>query len=362
MPTTRQNLEQLLAWARRNERWLSACFFVFGFLDHLITFGAFPLSTEIIIFEIYLTFIALCTLFAHISSDRPGRIMRALAVLAPLAAQMAIGGVLAGFVVFYTRESALSVSWPFIVFLAIIFIGTEFFRSYREHLVFQTALFYFSLYALYIFALPTYIGALNERVFFLSTLIALLLFGLYLLILGAFGWQRLRQMITPILLSVAGITAAVMLAYLTDIIPPLPLALRDGGIYHSVVHEGNGYLVQGEQPKPWWHVGAQQVDHVPGTPLYAFSAVFAPGSFGTSVVHEWQFYDPTAKAWKTRSIIAFGVTGGREAGYRGYSLISDPEPGKWRVRVETLTGQTIGEFRFTVVNIPVEPALVTQRL
>jgi len=361
MPPTRR-FEGLLAWARRNQRWLSACFFIFGFFDHLITFGAFSLPTEILIFEAYLCFIALCTLLTHISADREGGFMRTVSVLAPLAAQMTIGGVLAGFVVFYTRESVLSVSWPFIVFLAIIFVGSEFFRDYREHLVFQTALFYFALYALTIFALPTYVGALNERIFFLSTVVALAIFGLYLFILGLFGWQRLRQTLTPILFSVLGITALIVLAYVVHIIPPLPLTLRQGGIYHSITRQGDGYLVQEQQKAPWWHIGPQEVDHVPGAPLYAFSAVFAPGSFATSVIHEWQFYNPKTKAWETRSTVAFGVSGGREEGYRGYSLISDPEAGEWRVRVQTLTGQTIGELRFTVVTIPVEPTLHTEML
>lgn len=354
--------ERLLGWVRRNERWLSAAFFVFGFFDHLITFGAFSLPTEIIIFEVYLGVIALCTLLSHVSIGRDGRVMRVIAVAAPLFAQMLLGGVLAGFVVFYAKESVLSVSWPFLIFLTIIFVGTEFFRDLREHLVFQTALFYFSLYALAVFALPTYVGSLNERVFFQSTLLTVAVFIVFLIILAIFGWQRLKQTILPILLSTGLLTAAIVLAYVTDVIPPLPLAMRDGGVYYSITHEGDAYVVQGEQKQPWWHIGTQSVDHVPGTPLYAFSAVFAPGAFVTSVIHEWQFYNPQTKAWETRSTVAFTVSGGREEGYRGYSLVSDPQAGKWRVRVKTLTGQTIGEIRFNVVSVPNEPPVTTQSL
>lgn len=355
-------MTRLLAWARRNERWLSACFFIFGFFDHLITFGAFSLPTEIIIFEVYLSFIALCTLLTHVSAGRDGRRMRIVAVLAPLAAQMALGGVLAGFVVFYGKESVLSASWPFLIFLTVIFVGTEYFRDYREHLAFQTALFYFSLYALVIFALPTYIGEMDERTFFLSTIATVIIFALYLGILSLFGVERLRQTVRPILLSVVGITAAIVLAYVTDVIPPLPLAMRDGGIYHSVSHTGDAYIAQAEAREPWWHIGPQTVHHTPGTPLYAYSAVFAPGAFATSVLHEWQFYNPKTKEWETRSTVAFNLSGGREEGYRGYTIKSDPEPGKWRVRVKTLTGQTIGEFRFTVVTVTGNPVVSDKSL
>lgn len=357
-----QRFEGLIAWARRNERWLSAAFFVFGFFDHLITFGAFSLPTEITIFELYLGFIAFCTLLSHISAGGATRFMRVLAVLAPLAAQMTIGGVLAGFVVFYGKGSVLSVSWPFLIFLGVIFVGTEFFRNLREHLVFQTALFYFALYALAIFALPTYVGALNERIFFLSTVLSIAVFLLFLGILALFGKQRLRQMLRPILLSTGALTTIVVLAYVGHVIPPLPFAMRDAGIYHSVTRENGAYVAQAEQKEPWWHIGPPTIQHTPGTPLYAFSAVFAPGAFATSVIHEWQFYDPNTKAWETRSTIAFNLNGGREAGYRGYSIKSDPEPGKWRVRIKTLTGQTIGEFRFDVVNVSSEPQLTTESL
>jgi hypothetical protein len=358
----RQRFERLLAWARRNERWLSAAFFVFGFFDHLITFGAFSLHTEIIIFEVYLAFIALCTLLSHVTLGREGRLRRAVAVLAPLAAQMALGGILAGFVVFYGKESVLSVSWPFLVFLSIIFVGSELFRDYREHLVFQTSLFYFSLYALAIFALPTYVGTLSERTFLLSTALAAVLFAFYLFILALFGWQRLRQTLLPILASAGVMTGAVVLAYVTDVIPPLPLALHDGGIYHSIEHQGDAYIAQGEAKEPWWHIGPEVVHHVAGTPLYAFSAVAAPGAFATSVIHEWQYKNEQTGEWETRSTVAFTESGGRKDGYRGYSLKGDPEAGKWRVRVMTLTGQTIGELRFDVAAVPSGAPLTEERL
>jgi hypothetical protein len=198
---------------------------------------------------------------------------------------------------------------------------------------------------------------MDEKTFFLSTFATILIFLLYLGILSLFGIERLKQTLKPILLSVVAITAAIVLAYVTHVIPPLPLAMRDGGIYHSVIRSGDGYIAQAEAERPWWHIGPQTVHHAPGTPLYAFSAVFAPGAFATSVVHEWQFYNPKTKEWETRSTVAFNLSGGREEGYRGYSIKSNPEPGKWRVRVKTLTGQVIGEFRFTVANVTGNPVV-----
>jgi hypothetical protein len=55
--------------------------------------------------------------------------------------------------------------------------------------------------------------------------------------------------------------------------------------------------------------------------------------------------------------VAFNLSGGREEGYRGYSIKSDPEPGKWRVQVKTLTGQVIGELRFKIENVTGKPVV-----
>jgi len=356
------HFERTLAWAKRNERWLSSAFFVFGFLDHLITFGAFSLHTEILIFEVYLGFAAFCTLLAHLTSGRSGgRLVRAVSVLAPLFAQLTIGGVLAGFVVFYGKSSVISVSWPFLALLALIFIGNEALRDYRELLVFQTVLFYFSLYALAIFALPAYVGTIGERVFLESTALSIGIFAVFLLVLGLLGWQRLRRTLLQIVLASALLTGAIVAAYVTDVIPPLPLTLTEGGVYHSIVHTGDTYALRGEEPQPWYDVFHEEVvHHQSGTPLYAYSAIFAPGSFTTSVVHEWQRYDEKAEKWVPQSVVAFSLTGGREDGYRGYSLKSDPAPGKWRVLVKTLDGQTIGRFDFEVVDTENEPELETE--
>ncbi len=168
--------------------------------------------------------------------------------------------------------------------------------------------------------------------------------------LGWFGWPRLRSTLRAIIGITAVLTALIVGSYLTGFIPPLPLTLKDGGIYQSIVRESDSYVVQGEKQRLWWDPRAQEVHHIPGTPLYAYSAIFAPGKFTAGIVHVWQRYDPAAKAWVTRSTVAFTLSGGRAAGYRGYSLKADPEPGSWRVLVQTADRQTIGKFTFTVEN------------
>ena len=350
--------ERVLSWANRHQRWLSALFFIFGFAHHIITFGVFSLHTEILIFEAYLAWAALCTVVAHMTAGKEGgKVLRTIAVAAPLLAQLTIGGLLAGFVVFYTKSSALTVSWPFLILLAVIFFGNELFRDLRDRLIFQIVLLYFSAYAFFIFALPTFLGRIGRTVFLESTAVSLGVLAVFLLLLALLQWRRLKRELLPVIASCIVLTGVIVGAYLTHIVPPIPLTLKEGDIFHSVTRVNGDYVAQGEAEHAWWDIRPVVVHHVAGEPLYAYSSIFAPTAFSTGVVHRWQWYDPQAKKWTDQAVIAFTVSGGREAGYRGYSMKADPQPGEWRVRVETLEGQIIGQMRFTVQNVASEPVL-----
>jgi len=46
--------------------------------------------------------------------------------------------------------------------------------------------------------------------------------------------------------------------------------------------------------------------------------------------------------------VKFPIVGGREGGYRAYSVKSQPASGRWRVDIETAEGQLIGRVPFSV--------------
>ena len=353
--------ETFLGFLKRHERPLATGLFLFGFITDLVTFGFLDVPSVTLLFAAYLAIVIVLTILAHVTHGREdGKFVRAISVIAPLLAQFTFGSLLSGFVIFYTKSAVLSVSWPFIFLLLAIFIGNEAFRNYRSHLIFQTILLYFSIYAFALFALPVYTGRIGTWLFLGSTALTVVVFGLYLSVLGYLSWQRLQEALKSIIVSTTAITVLVVGAYLTGILPPLPLTLKDSGVYHRITHTGGEYVVQGEKPRAWYDPRTQVVHHVSGTPLYAYSSIFAPGSFSTSVVHVWQRYDAEANKWRTQSTVAFALSGGRAGGYRGYSLKYDPEPGDWRVLVQTLNGQTIGKLNFEVVGTDVAPELTTK--
>ena len=153
--------------------------------------------------------------------------------------------------------------------------------------------------------------------------------------------------------GVLAIAGAVNLFYFLKILPPLPLALADAGIYHSVKKVGQVYQVM-EEPQPWttfW--GAPPVLHLlPDEKLFLYASVFAPGRLGTTIVHHWEWFDPAKRRWVPQSRVAFSIRGGRDAGYRAYSIKSKPKAGDWRVNITTGDDRPIGRIRFAVALEP----------
>lgn len=354
-------IQKVLAWAQRNERHLGAVVFVWGFITDIIAFVLLDISIVNVVFAVYLGLAALAIFLGHLLSshppEKPSVRYKSALVLLPLVAQYLIGNLLSGFLIFYTKSSVLGASWPFLVLLAIIFVGNEWFRRYKDRITFMAVLLFFTAYAYAIFALPLFVRALGPYVFLGSTALALGAFAVFLLLLYRAGRVKLVQSIVPIITSSLGITVLVSSAYFSGLIPPIPLTLKEGGVYHSVERQGNQYLLQGEEGRAWFDPRPPVLHTAPGEPLSAFTAVFAPIRFGAVVVHRWQRYNEEKGVWVTQSKIAFPISGGRAEGYRGYSETASPLPGEWRVRVETENGQVIGQMRFTLERAQTSPVL-----
>lgn len=365
----------LLSWALKYERRLGAVLFAFGFITDFFTFGLLPIALVNYFFIAYLVLAAVCTLGAHYFAgmgqvEKEAWWRRTLSVICPLGAQYAFGGLLSGLVVFYAAHSFVAASWPFILLLGIVYFGNEYFRMYKHYLVFQTTVFFFTLYAYSIFGLPLFVHQIGMWVFLGSTFVAILLFVLFLWLLHFVNKKRFKEEFKTIRITSGTIVAVVGISYFIGLIPPIPLALADSGVYHSIVKSESGYRVTAEEAVPWWRIGAPTVHHVPGQYVYVYSAVVAPIRFGTNIAHRWERKasgsltrgNVPGKGWITDSRVTFPISGGREGGYRGYSMRSNLEEGEWRVSVETENGQVIGRTRFDIEKVISLPPLHEETL
>jgi len=76
--------------------------------------------------------------------------------------------------------------------------------------------------------------------------------------------------------------------------------------------------------------------------------VFAPVHFTMKIVHSWQHYNGKRKRWVPVSVVSYPINGGRDGGYRGYTIKTNPGPGEWRVDISTGDGHLLGRIRFSV--------------
>lgn len=353
-------MRRILAWAQRNERHLGALVFFSGFFTDIVTLYLLDVTFVFAIAGGALALAALLVFLTHAFAswrDSPSVGKRSVLVLFPLVSQYLIGNLLSWFFIFYTKSAVLAASWPFLLLLALALIGNEWFRKYKDRLTFITVLLFFAAYAYAIFALPIFLGTLSPWIFLGSTLAAVTLLSGFLFLLWITGRQRTQDSLLPVAGFSLAIVAVMVSSYFSGLIPPIPLILKEGGIYHQVQSVNGSYVVLAEHANDWWDPRSNIVHVQPGRPLFAFTAIFAPVRFGATVVHRWQRYDETARAWVTQSRIAFPMSGGRADGYRGYSQVDSTVPGQWRVRAETESGQVIGQMRFTVMNTSKPPVL-----
>jgi len=342
--------QAIRAFVYRYERYVGATVFLGGFILDVLTLHFLTLSQIATLLGSYIGATAAAILIGHaLIGERPeaGKIVSFGATLFPLIAQFFIGGALSGLVIMYSSSASFVASWPFIILLIGVFISTEAFSKYRSRLVFQSVLLFFTTYAYIIFTLPILLGAINRLVFILSSVLSVLLLFGFLALIRLVGKERVQGRPRAIMLWSFGIVVVLQLGYFFGIIPPLPLSLSDKGIYHAIERRGTEYALTGE-PRPLVPFLTPTIHYSASTPLYAFSAVFAPARFSTHILHKWQRFDEASGSWVTKSEVELPVTGGRDGGYRTYSTSTTAREGRWRVAVTTPEGQVIGYIPFTI--------------
>jgi hypothetical protein len=275
--------------------------------------------------------------------------------------QFFFGGILSTYLVFYFRSADIFTTWPFIIILALAFWANESLKRHYVRFSFQISLFFLSIYSFMIFLLPVVLHRLGAFIFLCSGVLSLLIIFTFIWVVFYFTKDRFTESKKIIMFLVAGIFFLVNFLYFTNLIPPIPLSLKDAGVYYSVSKNSDGNYEVTYADTGWRGKFKFYPDFVrpADAPVYIFSAIFSPKNLNLTILHEWQHYDETQKKWLTEKVISLPVVGGRDGGFRTYSTRSNLSAGKWRVNIETERGQTIGRIRFNIVPSYEVPELQT---
>lgn len=308
----------------------------------------------------YLLVAAAFIVFLNLREARTKKSAEPLFML--LILQFCFGGLASNMLILYGHSGTVAGSALFLGMLVALIFGNEFLRSRYTRLRFNVGVYYFLLLTYCVVAVPTFVvHALGTWVFVLSgivsvAVIAVFLFVLWSLVLRRYGSRGIFD--TTII--VATVFCVFNGLYFLDIIPPVPLSLKNIGIYHSVLKQNDGGYAASYEPAPWWKFWQDTSTTYTlslGESAFCFSSVFAPTDLSTAIYHRWEEYDPAAGVWVTMSRVSFAISGGRDQGFRGWSMKSGLMLGKWRCNVETSSGALIGRITFDIVAGSTTPAL-----
>lgn len=330
---------------------------LFGVVVDFFTFRSIQIETAFLILAIHILIAGSAIIFLHIV-NREGKIISYLCLLAPLALQFSFGALLSASFIFYWFSGSFSVSWPILIVFAILMLSNEVFRTAYQKTVVHMSVFYFVLFSVFSVMFSFLFNSLDPLFFVAAGVLSLGFLLSYITALSKY-FQKIRQDGTRVAISVIVIFVIMNGLYFFNIIPPIPLSLREAGVYHNVVRSGNTYRLSDEN-RSWIEqiLPVQTINIKKGERVVVFTSIFAPADLDTTIYHQWQFYDEEKHEWIEKDRLSFSITGGREAGYRGYSLKTSVEPGTWRVDVETKRGQVLGRVRFRVENVPQATLLI----
>lgn len=268
------------------------------------------------------------------------------------AMQFCYGGLFSSYVIFYFKSASWTRTQFFFLILVGLWVGNEFLHERLQNTKLLAVLYTFCLLSFLAFFLPVILTEVRTWVFllagFLSIVLSFSVFGLGLL--PAAGEWRRRML--PLGTCIFATCLGVNVLYFSNLIPPVPLALKSAGIYHYVAKTAEGFSVR-YVPPPFYRFWKKSDDPFyfsSGESVYCLTSVFAPRGIRVPVRHVWSH--KTDKGWERTDRIGCGVSGEREGGFRGSTRKSGVSLGEWRVEVETESGQTLGRIDFTIVPSP----------
>jgi hypothetical protein len=257
------------------------------------------------------------------------------------------GNLLSAFSIFYAKSSSMWTSAVFVLLVAGLLVANEFHSFRKRGLAVRFGIFSLCLASYLNYVIPIYRGRIGLWPFMealMASLLILCLFAWGLIILGGQIQKVTRIAIYPAV-AVHCLLAAL---YVLEAIPPVPLSIKQIGIYHDIKKvDGKYELSYSRDFWRFWESGAQTFRARKGDKVVVFARIFSPPNFVDDIILHWAYYDPR-KGWKNSDSVPMKAVGGRTLGYRGYSIKTNFFPSDWRVSVETSDNREIGRIYFTV--------------
>jgi len=349
--------------AKVRKSWMTIAF-ILGFVADNITLNRVDQVFDNLVLFTYvvLAMVSMALLYAATVGKLEGRFGELAHQYAPFLVQFSFGGLLSGMLIFYGRSGAWAESWPFLLMILVAIYGNETVHGRASRLLYNLAIMFVGLFSWVVLVIPVLTGKMGAGVFIFSGLVALFIMYWFIKLLYRIIPNYLDMQIKSVVFILGSIFVGFNFLYFANIIPPIPLSLKDVGVYHSVVRFENGDYQLKYEDGQWWQPfkNSDNTFHArPGDNVFCFAKVFAPTKFATDIYHTWEYQDPNGE-WIKHAHLSYNIAGGRGSGFRGYTLIENFTDGEWRCSVETGRGQVLGRENFTIDSQSEPDELVTR--
>jgi hypothetical protein len=272
------------------------------------------------------------------------------------AVQFFFGGLFSALVVCYFKSSGSLASFLLVILLAILLVGNEFLQKKYES--FGVSLAFFCLLGTMFmnFAIPHLVHRIGFIWFLISTVLS---FGLCLFI-----W-KISHRKKSILVAPALISIFLIVAYIMNWVPPVPLVLKQKIACQNF--DKASYSCDVDDPSLLQMIGLKipSVHRVDSSEVYFLTSVYAPAKLKAELEYLWYYQDPKTGKYMLTDRISSGrmmINGGRESGIRTFTRKKNTPPGKYRVEIAYKNGAVIGSGTFEVFGEPPEDGFVRDTL
>jgi hypothetical protein len=353
------------AFLHHREHFMTLAFFL-GFIVDNLTLNRIDQLFDDLLLSMYvvLAMASLLLLYGATAGKFAEGVNLFLRRYVPMVTQYAFGGLFSGMLIFYGRSGSWMVSWPFLLIIIAGIYGNETIKDRVHRLLYNVAMLFVGLFSFIVLIVPVVIGKMGTAVFIGSGILALVIMLLFLRLLRMVVPQFIQLHLRALVFVLGLIFVTFNALYFLNVIPPIPLSLKEIGIYHSVVHFEDGSYQLTFEKGDWWQFYKRSDDIFhpqQGGDVFCFAKVFAPTKITTDIYHKWEYYDEADHAWHEYLRLSYPIQGGASGGYRGYTLIENYRPGTWRCSVETARGQVLGREVFKIDTVDPVRELSTRR-
>lgn len=342
--------KRFLHFAEEHEVKLNVLFFIGGVIYDILTLGNIDSVFSIFQQIVYLVLIGFLLYYEFLYRFTEFKIINKLEkawAYRDFALHFLMGALLSVYSIFFIKSSSFFSSVVFIVFMLLLMVANELKVVQQRQIGLKIALYLICLFSFFSMMSPIVFGYVGRLPFYTSVVVtAIVIGGIYKLISKKIS--RLKVLRSGLLYPTAIVSLLFIGFYSMGWIPPVPLSVKEMGLYHNIEKNSQGeYILSYERPQwKFWKKGDQDFTARYGDKIYLFVRIFSPTRFNDKVLLHWQ--KKVKGVWASTDKISMQISGGRSEGYRGYTYKENYSEGRWRVLVETMDEREIGRVYFDV--------------